>query len=99
MKRKCNPRHHHSKHCMCDGTQELPNILTSWFIRDGIEHRLVNVCLSKFSDGTAKWYVYFKIPGAVRGIYKVRGTRMGVGAWRYNVYANRPDLFPEGLTH
>lgn len=95
MKRKCCPIHHHSKHCKCDGTQRLPNVLALWFIRNGIKYHLVTVGLSKFSDGTEKWYVYFKPPSVSK--HRINITRMGVGAWRYNVRANRADLFPEAI--
>ena len=99
MKRKCKPWYHHSKYCQCDGTQPPPNVISCWFIRDEVEYRLVNVCFLKFTDGTAKWYVYFKHLGVNHPIYpdKNFNTRMGVGAWRYNIYAHRKDLYPEGL--
>lgn len=100
MKKKCTPQHHHSKNCMCDGIQNIPNILALWFIRDGVEYRIVNVCFSEFSDGTFKWYVHFKHPGVIghhEGVRKGCTMRMGVGAWRYNVRANRSDLFSEGV--
>ena len=84
MKRKCNPNHHHSKYCECDGKVESPNVLSRTFVCDGHEHVLINVCYRKF-PGNDKWYVYFKFFRDTEwGKECVRG-KMGLGAWRWNV--------------
>jgi hypothetical protein len=75
----------HSKLCQCDGKPE-PDILEKEVFVEWSRTtvRFKNLGLSKFNNGEEKWYVYFTPP--LKTKRRNRITRMGIGAWRWNVH-------------